>query len=244
TRAGEEKTVSVKLGSLPTTIPEGVPPSRERNPNADAAAVADWIEIKVPEQPNECLAFVPLSYQADVPHGVVVYLRPPGAFDKSELLTRWRPFCEANDLILLAPQPLDTDRWTPVEVEFLQKTVEQIIANYSIDKSRVVLYGQDAGGALAYLFAFRNREIARAVVAVDAAMPVRLRPPDTDPVYPLAILTTQAVESRVAERVEQAIGLLRGMKYPVTVLPMEAARALNDQELDKVIRWIDALDRV
>ncbi|MBI2478937.1 MAG: hypothetical protein HYV60_09980 [Planctomycetia bacterium] len=75
-------------------------------------------------------------------------------------------------------------------------------------------------------------------------MPARLRLPDTDPVYPLAILTTSAPGSRVAERVEQAIEQLRDMKYPVTVLPMDAARALNEQELEQVVRWIDMLDRI
>jgi cytochrome c1 len=94
------------------------------------------------------------------------------------------------------------------------------------------------------LFAFRNRELARGVVAVDAAMPARLRVPDTDPVYPLAILTTQAAQSRVAERVEQAVQQMRDMKYPVTVLPMDTARALNEQELEQVVRWIDMLDRI
>ena len=244
TRADEEVSVEVTLGSLPTTIPDSLPPPRTREPNANAAAVADFIDIKIPEQPNTCLALIPPTYQADVPHGVVVYLRPPGEFDKGELLARWRALCEANDLILLAPQPLDASRWTPVEVEFVQKTLEQVIANYRVDKSRVVLYGQEAGGALAYLFAFRNRELARAIVAVDAAMPVRLRAPDNDPVYPLAILTTQAPKSRVAARVEQAIEQLRNMKYPVTVLPMDTARALNDQELEQVVRWIDTLDRI
>jgi len=244
TRGDEPKVVQVTLGSLPTEIPESLPPSRKRKPNADAAAAADLIEIKVPEQPNACPAFIPPSYQADVPHGVVVYLRPPGKFDKGELLARWRALCEANDLIMLAPQPLDSNRWTPVEVEFVQKTLEQIIANYNVDKSRVVLYGKEAGGALAYLFAFRNRELARAVVAVDAAIPARLHVPDTDPVYPLAILTTQDPKSRLAERVKQAIEQLRDMKYPVTVIPTDKASALNDQELEQVVRWIDTLDRI
>ena len=244
TRAAEEKTFPLSLGSLPTTIPESLPPSRVRTPAAAAAAAADFIDVKVPEHANACMAFVPSSYQADVPHGVVVYLRPPGAFDKDKLLALWREFCESNDLILLAPQPLDSKLWTPVEVEFIQKTLEQIISKYNVDRSRVVLYGQEAGGALAYLFAFRNRELARAVVAVDAVMPARLRLPDTDPVYPLAILTTSAPGSRVAERVELAIEQLREMKYPVTVLPLDAARALNEQELDQVIRWVDMLDRI
>ncbi|MCA9141300.1 MAG: PDZ domain-containing protein [Planctomycetaceae bacterium] len=242
-RDEKEETVQVALSSLPTTIPDNLPPPRQQTPNGDVPP-ADFIEVKIPEHANACLAFVPPSYQADVPHGVVVYLRPPGEFDKQGLLDRWRTLCEANDLILLAPQPLDANRWTPVEVEFVQKTLEQTIANYNIDKSRIAMHGQEAGGALAYLFAFRNRELARAVVVVDAATPARLRVPDNDPVYPLAILTTLAPGAQVTERVKQTVDQLRKMKYPVTVLPLDTTRDLNEQERGQVVRWIDTLDRI
>jgi serine protease Do len=115
TRGDQDKSVTARLGSLPTTIPESLPAARSDNPNAAAAAAADLIEIKIPEQPNTCFAFVPPSYRADVPHGVVVYLRPPGELDKSELLSRWRAHCESHDLILLGAsaaglEPLDADR--------------------------------------------------------------------------------------------------------------------------------------
>lgn len=243
-RGDEEKLVQVTLGSQPTEIPESLPAPRTSSANGKALAATDFTDVKVTEHANTCIAFVPASYQADVPHGIVVYLQRPGEFDKAELLSRWRDLCEANGLILLAPKPLDASRWTPTEVEFVQKTVEQIIANYTIDKRRVVAYGQEAGGALAYLFAFRNRDLVRGVVAIDAAMPSRLRVPDNDPVYPLAILMTQVADSQVAERVEQAAKQLGEMKYPVTVLPMDAARALNEQELGEVVRWIDTLDRL
>lgn len=243
-RGNEEKAVSLALGALPTAIPDSLPPARKRDPVLAAAAIPDFIEIKVTEQPNKCFALIPASYKATVPHGVVVYLRPPGKFDKDKLFARWQTLCEANDLILLAPQPQDSSRWTPTEVEFIKAALDQVISRYSVDKSRLVLYGQEAGGALAYLFAFRNRELARAIVAVDAAMPARLRLPDNDPVYPLAVLTTQAAQSRMAKRIEQVVEQLREMKYPVTLLETDEARALNDEEVEQVVRWIDSLDRI
>jgi serine protease Do len=247
-RNGETIVIDVTLSSLPAKIPSNLPPPRKRDASKDeedeAEAVTTLTEISVPEQPNKCFAIIPSSYQAEVPHGVVVYLQPPGGFDKAKLLAQWQELCEANDLILLAPQPLDPNRWTPLEVEFVKKTLAQLVSNYNVDKSRVVVYGQRAGGALAYLFAFRNRETTRAVIAVDVGLPSRLRTPDTDPVYPLAILTTLSQASRAAKRIEQTIEQWQEMKYPVTVLPTDTARLLNDQELQQVVRWIDALDRI
>ncbi|MCB9927727.1 MAG: PDZ domain-containing protein [Planctomycetaceae bacterium] len=243
-RDNKQISATVTLSSQPTDIPTSLPATRQTIAQADAKVNTGFVEVKVPEHANACLAFVPANYRPEVPHGVVVYLRRPGEFDKEALLSRWRHVCEASDLIFLAPQPLDTERWMPTEVEFVQKTIEQVIANYSIDEARVVLYGEQAGGALGFLSAFRNRELARAVVAIDAAMPVRLRVPDNDPVYPLAILLTQAAESRVAERVEQASEQLRAMKYPVTILPVQSAQTLNEDEFGRIARWIDMLDRL
>ncbi len=243
-RDDESKTLEVTLGTTPTTIPSELPESHKQQATEGEVAAEALIDIKVPEQPNECFALVPRSYQADVPHGVVVYLRPPGDLNKDELLARWQNVCEANDLILLAPQPLDQKRWTPVEVEFVKKTVDQVATKYNVDRSRVVAYGKEAGGALAYLFALRNRETVRAVVAVDAALPSRLRLPATDPVYPLAILTTQSPKSKLAEQVTATIKRMQEMKYPVTVLPMDTPRSLNEAELSSAGRWIDTLDRI
>jgi serine protease Do len=243
-RDGETQQAELKLGSLPTTIPESLPPSRDRQPAEEADEEPAFSEIKIAEEPNECLAFVPASYDADVPHGVVVYLRVPGDFDRDKLLARWREHCEAKDLILLAPQPQDKNRWTPTEVEFVRKTLDHVVTNYNVDKSRIALYGRQAGGALSYLFAFRNREITRAVIAIDAAMPVRVRLPANDPVYRLAVLTTLAKQSPVADRVEKAIEMLREARYPVTVMELGEARELSADELQQVVRWIDTLDRI
>lgn len=243
-RGAETKKLEMTLGSLPTEIPDVLPPSRKEQADRAAIPATGLTEIKVPDQPNKCWALIPRTYQADNPHGVVVYLRPPGEFDKNKLLARWQAVCESRDLILVAPQPLDDDRWTPVEVEFVKKTLDQVTAKYVVDRSRIVAYGKEAGGALAFLYAFRNRESVRAVVAVDATIPSRLRLPATDPVYPLAILTTQSPKSKIMEQVDAAIKRMQEMKYPVTVIPMDTTRELNEQELTRVGRWIDALDRI
>ena len=243
-RGDERQELTVTLGALPTDVPEALPAARERPAAAVADQPAAWTEIKIPEEPNECHAFVPRTYSADAAHGIVVYLRPPGNFDRERTLTRWRDLCEAHDLILLAPQPRDNDRWTPPEIEFVRKTIDHVMTQSPVDKTRVVLFGEQAGGSLAYLLAFRQRELIRGVVTTDAAMPVRSRLPDNDPVYRLAFFITYAKQSPIAGRVEQGIELLREMKYPVTVQEIAQPRELSDEELGSVARWIDTLDRI
>jgi len=243
TRDTNQQEVEATLGPLPTALPEPLPPARARA-LAEVLQPPAFTEIKILEEPNECLAFVPRTYRAGVPHGVIVYLRPPGAFDRDDLLARWHELCEAHDLILLAPQPRDSDRWTPMEIDFIRKTVDHALANYNVDKNRLALVGRQAGGALAYLFAFRHRELARGVVAIDAAAPFRVRPPDNDPVYRLAIFSMVAGPSRIAERVNQGVQVFRQMKYPVTFKELDQEREPTAEELQEIVRWIDALDRI
>ena len=209
-RGDVKQTAELTLTTLPASLPDSLPAPRDKQPPAGDFPKPKFIEIKIAEEPNDCLAFVPPSY----------------------------------DLILLAPQPRDRARWTPTELEFIRKTLDHVLLNYTVDPTRIALFGKQAGGALAYLFAFRHRDHARAVIAVDAALPIRFRPPDNDPVQRLAIITTVAKNSRLAERVEQGVDMLREMKYPVSVLEMDAARQLSQIELDSIIRWVDSLDRI
>jgi predicted esterase len=243
-REGEEQAADLKLARLPTTLPLILLEDLAPDPSDKNVAAPKFIQIKLPEESSECLAYLPPTYDPAVPHGVVVYLRAPGDFDREKLLTRWHQHCEDDDLILLAPQPRDKNRWTPTELEFVRKTVDHVINSYSVDRTRVAMFGRQAGGALGYLFAFRHRELARAVIAVDAALPVRMRLPDNDPVKRLAVVTTLPKNSRVAPRIEQGVEMLREMKYPVTVVEMDESRDLDALELEEIVRWIDTLDRI
>ena len=40
------------------------------------------IEVDIPEDENECLAFIPAGYHPSVAHGLVIWLHTPGEFDK------------------------------------------------------------------------------------------------------------------------------------------------------------------
>jgi len=237
--------LDVVLGSLPVRIEDQLPAARDDVPLAGVRQVAvGVVEIKIPEAPNTCVAAVPLSYNPQVSYGLVVYLPKPGEFDRDKFADRWKKLGEASDLIVISPQPKNDKHWTPTEVEFIKKTVDQAIATYNIDPTRVVVYGHQAGGAMAYLTAFQSRELFSAVVVVDASLPMRMRLPDNDPIKRMAIYTTLVKSSRVAKRVEQSIETFRQMKYPVTVKGLTFPRDLDDGETADLVRWIDALDRI
>ena len=52
------------------------------------------IALKLPELANQCVGYVPDSYNPKLAYGVVVWLHAPGGFDQKELLDRWKTHCD------------------------------------------------------------------------------------------------------------------------------------------------------
>ena len=249
-RAGQTLSIRVTLVALTghmKTIPSRLPAPRgpaEHSADQDRPAVG-VVKVKIPEAPNECFAYVPDNYDPQVPHGMVVWLHEPGGFDQNQLVIRWKQHCADNRLILVAPRSSNPAQWRRTELNFIRKCADDVAGNYRIDPARVVVHGYQAGGALAFLVAFSNRDLVRGVAAVDAPLPRRARPPDNDPIYRLAFYIASAEKSPVSDRIEQGIKLLEKMKYPLTVHQQAAADSyLDADELSELVRWIDTLDRI
>ena len=111
------------------------------------------VPIRFRNAKNKCLAYVPANYNPQVPCGVVIWLHPPGPYKETELLSQWKEICDKHDLILLAPESNDPARWQREELGFIRKTLDEVVAKYHVDRNRMVVGGQEAGGGMAYLLA-------------------------------------------------------------------------------------------
>ena len=245
TRGEEASTKLVTLGSLPEGVVAGPLPeavaNRPEERSADAPVGAS--EIRLPEFRNRAVIYVPESYHSSVPHGVVIWLHASGGLEREELIARWKPHLERHDLILLAPLAADGEAWRPTELEFVVKSLERLRSTYTVDRSRTVASGVQGGGAMAFLAAFGNRKLIGGVATVDAPMPGR--PPENEPVERLAFYLGKVKDGRYADRVTASVAQLRQMKYPVTTRDLDsAAPGLSAEELTKLVRWIDTLDRI
>jgi len=253
-RRGEETLrLKAQLGRLPEDLPpDALPPAHvadqpEEKAPADSAAGggphAGSIELKVPEFENDTWAYIPEGHGRAVQFGLIVWLHAPGRFDWDKLLARWKPHCDRDGLILLAPKSAGKKGWLMREVALVEKLLDEVNTTYAVDPTRIVLYGHQAGGRLAYLVAFRGRKLVRAVVAADA--PIAGRPPENDPLYRLAFYVARAEKSRQADRIEAGTAQLRAREYPVTVKDLgEKPRYLDPKEFSELLRWVDTLDRI
>jgi serine protease Do len=241
-RDGNKETLTIKLAALPEAVPDSLPPAHETLPADEDGPKLGKIEIKIPEAKNECFAFVPETYRASVPHGVVVWLRGSKDVKDDELIAKWKAHCEAHDLILLVPKSEEPGRWQRSDLEFVRKMIDEVVRKYDVDKARIVAAGEQGGGAMAYLLAGSNRDLLRGVAAIDAPLPPAMPAPLCEPTERLAIFSAAAKRSPAV--IGAGIKKLREAKHPVTEISLgETPRELTGDELAKLARWVDALDR-
>jgi len=241
---GETRSVTLALAELTTDVPAGpLPAAHGPVEPGDERPQVGVVGLKIPEFENEALAYVPEGYDPRVPHGVVVWLHEPGGFDRDELVNRWKPLCQGHDLILIAPQASDPERWKPTEITLVNKLLDDVIDDYTTDPARVAVAGREGGGTLAAMVALRNRDLVRGLALVDA--PLAGRPPENDPLKRLVIYVAHSAESTHAGAIRRALKQLDDMKVPVTRRDLgEQSRDLNDDELAELARWIDTLDKI
>ncbi len=244
-RGGETVKVKTTLGPQPEQVPPaplpparvGGPPGKEKRPQVGT------IQLKIPEVSSDAWAYVPEAYDPQVAHGIVIWLHGPDGLDEKEVITRWKPFCDARDLILLAPKAEDPKRWRPSERDFVRKLMDNLHSDYNIGSCRSAVVGHDTGGTMALAVGFAHRELIQGAAAVNAHL--ASRPEDNDPAYPLSFYVAWASKSSHAARIQQAVERLRKMKYPVTDHDLGSKpRELKPGEFEELVRWIDTLDRI
>jgi S1-C subfamily serine protease/predicted esterase len=245
-RGGQTLKVQLMPGKLSTEIPESLPPATaEPLPPPAEKPRTGIIDIKLPEEKNECFAYVPEGYHPQLPHGLLIVLSSPGPVDREKLVARWKSVCDERQLILLAPLSAAADKWQPTETAFIRKTLDDVLSRYNVDRARIAVYGYQAGGAMAYLVGFEHRDRVRAIVAIDAVPPPRSKLPDVDPLNRLDFFIGHAEKSPSAPLMKVLFAALEAEKFPITKTSLgDEPRDLDESELAKLGRWLDALDRI
>ncbi|MGO9109253.1 MAG: PDZ domain-containing protein [Thermoguttaceae bacterium] len=241
----QTRKVNLKMVELSSDLPpQALPPARSQTePGQGQKHKVGRITLNVPEFKNQAWAYVPERYDPAVPHGVVVWLHGSGVPDAAALLAQWQPLCDAADLVLVAPRAGASSGWQADEANYIEKLVGQVKAGYTVDPTRIVVFGRDAGASLALVSAFRSRELIRAAAVIDAGS--MLPPPEIDPGHRLAIYLGTTKGSTQAQLIKITLARLKAAKVPVTVKDLgKDARDLTPAEVAELVRWIDMLDRL
>jgi len=245
-RDGETKTAEVTLSTLPDSIPDSLPAKArtDRKPYEGERPAVGQVTLRIPEVANDCLAYIPDDYDPEIAYGVVIWLHGAGGVKDEEFVERWKKLCPLKDLIVVAPKSNEAQKWQKTELKFIRQVLDDVMANYHIDRTRIVVHGQEAGASMAYLFAFENRDAVRACAAVDGPIPAGVKAPPNEPIFRQAFYSAQAAKAPAAPQIQAGIKALQGEKYPVVVKQLaEAGKYLSGGELVDMVRWIDSLDR-
>ena len=245
-RQGDRLEILATLDTLPNDLIDTPPPSVPTDSPIEDRPQVGVIEITVPEFSNKCIAYVPQNYAPTRRYGVVTWLQNPGkSLQQDVLVDHWKEYCHQHDLILLAPQPADNERWHPMEMNMVRKVIDQLTVRYQVDDARVAVIGEEVGGTMAWLFAFSTLDRVRGVAVTDAPLPSRVRPPATDPLRRFSICMNLSASSKVKQRVMSNVDQLKRLQYPVTLQQLEksADKPANDNTRN-LIRWINLLDRI
>ena len=116
-------------------------------------------------------------------------------------------------------------------------------SQYSIDPARIVVHGHAAGGEMAWLTAFKHRDLFRGILV--SSSPLRQPPPDNDPDLRQQIYFVVGQNDALRPAVEQTAQALQQLKFPVTLTTVpDAGEQYPDAAVGQMVGWIDALDRI
>ena len=241
-RNDDERTLAVTLSATPSEVPTEIP-ERLGTKKAVPDEKDRWSEIRLVDEPNECLLREPPS--GIEPVGLIVWLLPPGKIDQPEFDKTWGEWCDQRGFLLALPRPRNDGGWEFGEIETIRKLLESIVAKYDVDPQRIVVGGFQTGGSLAAAYAFLNRERIRGVALVDAVLPPRVQPRGNDPESRLEFLQVRFNGSRANGDMKSVRDRLREMRFPVVDQEQSAEAAPPDvKTVELILRWSDSLDRL
>lgn len=246
--AGGTKPIRVGLTAIPgdadpQTRSTAIPPRPEGQKLPEKVRVGSFADRITQPDGREYWAIVPDLYNPDHAYGLVIWLQPAGDARRSEMTSAWSKICDERGLILLAPQP-DRRGWSQNDAIWIKDLITQIREVYRIDPQRIVVHGQKEGGTMASLLVNRDRERVRGASIVGNAL--LLAPGDNEPEERLQWHFVTAAGSADVEEMQEQVDRLRKQRFPVSHVVEATNRGgyPDEQTLQHLAAWIDALDRI
>jgi serine protease Do len=246
-RAGEPVELTVAAGRLPTNILDNLPsayePAKVLRPGEPAAAGKSQ-DLKLAEFPHECRVYVPASHDADRAQAVLLWMRGSSDTKADDIIQRWQSICDLDGIILAVPTAAENARWERTDLVYLRRLLERVVSQFKIDPQRVVVFGQESGGAMAWLAGLASRDIVRGLATSASPLPRQIRLPQNEPTLRLAIFAAIPTNKEAGAPIAQGLEKAVDAGYNVTTTStMDATGSLSDSQREELARWIDSLDR-
>jgi poly(3-hydroxybutyrate) depolymerase len=195
---------------------------------------------------HEYWVYVPEDYDPNISYSVLLWLHPVGKGkeeDIEDVKDVWKDICMDHHIILVAPKADGENGWVASESDFVQEVVREVMAQYTVDRRRVIAHGMGVGGQMAFYLGFTVRDLIRGVATTGAALASTLK--DNVANQPLSFFVVTGGKDPVAEDVRATKTKLADKKFSVVYreLPVRGHQYLDEKTRDELVRWIDSLDR-
>lgn len=259
TRKADKKTetVTVKLGTLPDTVPGNLPElSTLKKAHAGPMGEPAKKEEKKPEtgvlkrtnaaRDHDYWINVPENYETNVAHALVLWLHPVGKGkekDIEDFVSAWKDICEDHHIIVLAPKAENETGWLSSESDVVTAMVREVMAQYTIDKQRVIVHGMGIGGQMAFYMGFNQRDLIRGVATTGAVVANQVK--DNVANQRLSFFVIAGGKDPLVKDIQESKSKLSANKFSVVYreIPEMGHQYLDAKTLGELVRWIDSLDR-
>src|SRR5262249_21199542 len=130
-------------------------------------------------QDHEYLLYVPQDYDPNIAYALLVWLHPAGKgreADIKAMMEAWEDWCVEQRILFLAPRAEADTGWVASEADNVLQDIREVLAQYTIDRARIVAHGMGRGGELAFYMAFNAREFIRGVATTGAVLTSQAKP--------------------------------------------------------------------
>jgi S1-C subfamily serine protease/predicted esterase len=239
---------SAKGGAAPKEKPKGPAKPEEKKDGDDEKKEPEvgLLQRKNATLGREYWVYVPENYTPNVSHGVIVWLHPAGkgGRDADDMVKIWRPFLEDFNYILVGPKAAAPEGWVASETEGVMQDVKEVLARYTVDRSRVDAHGMGVGGQMAFYLGFNARDVVRGVATTGAALATQ--PKDNLPAQPLSFFIVGGEKDPAVKEIARSKPALAEKKFPVIYRQLAdfGKEYLDQKTLLELCVWMEMLDKI
>ena len=248
--------VTLKLAALGEELPEKSQPSasleralgKEKKENDKELELGFKYDLANKTTGRKYWMYLPDNYDKNKSYGVIVWLHDAGKGGKEkegkDVFKIWETYCDSANFILIGPQAKNGVDWVANETEELTQTIQQAVAGFTIDRSRVVVHGMGNGGSMAMYLAFNSRDLIRAAVVSGAVLNGNAK--DNLPNQPLSFYVVAGDKDPLIKEIKDTNEKLKAKKFPVIFRELKdfGKEYLDQKTLTEICNWLDALDRI
>ena len=251
---GKLETVTLKLAALAEELPEKSPPKsslemalgKEKKENDKEMEKGFLKDLSNKTSGRKYWMYLPDNYDMNKSYGVIIWLHDvgKGGKDGKDMFKIWEDYCDSANFILIGPQAKNGVDWVATETEELVQSLNQAIAGFTIDRSRVVVHGMGNGGSMAMYLAFNARDLIRAAVVSGAVLNGNAK--DNLPNQPLSFYVVAGDKDPLIKEIKDTNEKLKTKKFPVIYRELKdfGKEYLDQKTLEEICNWLDSLDRI